>query len=136
MKQIIAALLLLAGTSTALAQSDTERLLGTWHLQTWISEDGAPRCLADEGDPFGQIIYSNDGFMAVYLGCSEDDTPGGYYGSVTVNEADKTVTHHVRGSSSGTLTGNDLVRTYNLDTPGQVTLTTPQGSQLTWVRER
>ena len=153
MKYLIALFAILFCTSFSLAQSSVSRLLGTWHLESWITGSGAPRCSESEGQPWGQIIYSEDGYMSVQLGCSGIEMPepesinsreavqrvfqrlAGYHGPYSINESDRTVTHHVRGSSDGSMDGRDLVRIFNFEDTNTISLTTPGGGKLLWIRK-
>lgn len=128
-------------------------LVGSWRLESWILEDGSPRCRAEEAGPFGQIMYSIDGHMSVQLGCAgitlegiEALEPqeavsrvlrrfGGYYGTYVVNQAAQTVTHHVLGHRSPGAIGTDHVRSFVFEGKDRLVLT-PVGSErrLIWVR--
>ena len=137
------------------ADSTASILVGSWRLDSWINANGSSRCTASDGEASGQIIYSADGHMSAQLGCGDVvvDTAGdlsgqqlvgrmnrrhiSYYGEFSVDEAAKTVTHHVKGSSIlNGYVGSNQVRSYNLETNDRLTLQPPGGAKLTWLRNR
>lgn len=66
--------------------------------------------------PRGLIAYTADGWMS----CQMEGGPAGYsayFGPVSVDQAAATVTHHVRGSSHPSLSG-DQVRRYRVTGEG------------------
>lgn len=86
-------------------------LIGAWELVSCISTypDGQAE-MPFGPSPRGLIAYTPDGWMS----CQMEGEPAGYsayYGSCTVDEEASVVTHHVRGSSSS-LVGGDQRRAY------------------------
>jgi hypothetical protein len=112
------------------------QLIGTWRLISMTSETSDSPITRPFGDaPLGLLIYDAAGNVAVQL-MSQDrpafvsgDFRRGtdaevraayeglncYFGTYTVAEAARTVTHHVRGASLPNRQGTDLVRRYTLD---------------------
>lgn len=108
--------------------SDTERLIGAWHLVSIVGPDGKPVTM---GLPTGMLIYTRDSHVSVQLmypksasAQSNEYVQDGYeasFGSYDVNEASHTVTHHVQGSNTrDLLVGKDLPRVYQFATDGHL----------------
>ena len=102
--------------------SDRERLIGAWYLEhiNLPRPDGQP---GDLPQPKGMLIYTRDGHMSVQLmypnsanSLSNEYVRNGYegsFGSYTIDEKARTLTHHVLGSVTGDLlVGKDLPRVY------------------------
>jgi Lipocalin-like domain len=110
------------------AQSIKERLVGTWALVTCevVAPDGARSALVVGSNPAGQYIFTEDGhfsFQAVaefgpFLSndrmktTPEEDRAAmrgsiAYYGTFTVNEADRTIAVHIERSSFPNQNGTD-----------------------------
>ncbi len=121
-----AAFVALGGVS--LAQSadkkddfEREKLIGAWRLVS-MEEPGADGKLHRIIDRKGMLLYTRDGHMSVQVrypksesDISNDYVKDGYeasFGSYDVNEEAHTVTHHVQGSITPGLVGNDLTRVY------------------------
>ena len=132
--------------------SAAAQLVGSWRLVSWTNADGSPRCTSAEGQPSGQIIYSAE-HMSAQLGCAQAPVDTlerlsaeelatklnrkhlSYYGTVSVDEAAQTVTHHVMGSSIlDGFTGSDQVRSYTFETTDRLVLQPPSGGVLVWNR--
>jgi hypothetical protein len=112
--------------------SDTERLIGAWHLEHIDSPrtDGRP---SDTAQPMGMLIYTRDGHMSVQLmypksasSLSNEYVRNGYeasFGSYSVDERTHTLTHHVEGSVTGdALVGKDRPRNYTLTGDGRLVI--------------
>lgn len=103
--------------------SDSEKLIGAWHLVS-LGEPGADGKLNGVPGLTGSLIYTRDGHMSVQImypasqsTLSNDYVRNGYeasFGSYTVNETAHTVTHHVQGSITPGLIGKDLTRAWQL----------------------
>jgi hypothetical protein len=111
-----------------LSRSDSERLIGAWHLASIAGPDGK---LLTTGVPAGMLIYTRDGHMSVQLmypksagALSNEYVQDGYeasFGSYDINQATHTVTHHVQGSNTGNrLVGKDLPRVYQFSGDGHL----------------
>src|SRR5258707_517567 len=125
--------------------SDRERLIGAWHLEHIDSpgSDGKP---SDALQPNGMLIYTRDGHMSVQLmypqsagSPSNEYVRNGYeasFGSYTVDEQTRTVTHHVLGSVTGDLlVGKDLPRIYTLTDDGRLIIRSAKSDEhwsVTW----
>lgn len=119
-----------ARAQTVDRQTDRERLIGAWHLEHIESpgSDGKP---SDIPQPKGMLIYTRDGHMSVQLMYPQSASSllneyvrNGYeasFGSYTIDEKTRTLTHHVEGSiTGGLLVGKDLPRTYALTKDGRL----------------
>jgi hypothetical protein len=137
-------------TDSVIAQTKTlkEQLLGTWTLVSFDSFDGSGAKVPnmEGGDLKGLVIFTDNGRMSVqyitdYPKIASKDrlktTPAeekavahgvlSYFGTYTVNEADKTISYRIERSSFpnqvtgtdakrvATLTGDEL----KLDNPGR-----------------
>src|ERR1700730_17999234 len=129
MKALIWTIVAIAGLSgISVAQSISkpegsssvrEKLIGAWHLVS-MEDQGEDGKVNRNTDVTGVLIYTRDGHMSVQLmfpesaaGLSNDYVKNGYeasFGSYEINEAAKTVTHHVQGSVTRGLVGKDLPR--------------------------
>ncbi len=139
-----------------------EKIIGTWRL---ISiEDHRTNRPENEFNPTGYIMYDSTGHMAVQITrhsdrakfASEDianvttqekaaafSSYAAYYGTYTVNEAERTITHHVEGSWTPNDVGKDFVRYFRrsgnritlmpTETNAKLGTSTPLRS-LTWER--
>jgi hypothetical protein len=112
--------------------SDRERLIGAWHLEH-IDSPGADGKPADIPRPTGMLIYTRDGHMSVQLmypqsagSLSNEYVRNGYeasFGSYSIDERSRTLTHHVQGSVTGdALAGKDLPRIYTLTGDGHLVI--------------
>jgi len=112
--------------------SDSERLIGAWHLEH-IDSLGADGKSSDTPQPIGMLIYTRDGHMSVQLMypksagfLTNEYVRSGYeasFGSYTIDEKTHTLTHHVQGSVTGdALVGKDLPRIYTLSGDGLLVL--------------
>jgi Lipocalin-like domain len=103
------------------SRSDSQKLIGAWHLVSMTGADGKSNPATEIK---GTLIYTRDGHMSVQLmyppsqaTLSNDYVLSGYeasFGSYDVNEQTHTVTHHVQGSVTPGLVGKDLPRVYQL----------------------
>ncbi len=129
-------------------QSDTQRLIGSWrHIGS--TSGGKPR--AERGAaPKGIIIYDTYGYMACQVAPDRDvskagDKPTGeeaiaaldghiaYFGTYSVDERARTVTHHRQGSVQPGDRG-DVVRGYEF--VGNRLILRPVGTTMEVVWER
>ena len=140
--------------SAVKAQGSTSDFIGSWRLGSWTQVDGTPRCSEEEGGSSGQIIYTSDGHMADQLGCSEIGIEElgdlnaravvrrlgrrhlSYYGTYSVDETARTVTHHVEGSSNVGFVGTDRVRSFVFEGNDRLVLSPPDGAKIVWLRNR
>jgi Lipocalin-like domain len=133
---------------------DAKRFVGTWRL---VSIESATGGASSGSHPIGLIYYDDKGNMAVQImpdrdrpkwKAGESPTPEqaketlsgytAYFGTYTVDETARTVTHHRQGSLTASGVGVDLVRNYEL-APGDRLILTPVESpstHLTWERAR
>jgi len=137
------------------ARSDkAKRFLGTWKLVSIVSNGKINPAYGNH--PVGMICYDKTGHMAVQIMpdrlrpkfAGSAPTPDeaksaiagyiAYFGSFTINEKSKTVTHHRDGSLTPGMVGVDLVRRYEFESGDRLVLTpveAPTG-HLTWERIR
>jgi hypothetical protein len=121
---VLAAVATLGGfvrAQSAPSGSDTEKLIGAWHLVS-LGEQGADGRVTATAGLKGTLIYTRDGHMSVQLmypqsgsAISNDYVLNGYeasFGSYEVNQQAHTVTHHVEGSITHGLVGKSLTRVY------------------------
>jgi hypothetical protein len=111
-----------AMTRAACHVSDRERLVGAWHLEhiDFAGSDGKP---SDARQPKGMLIYARDGHISVQLMYprSAGSLSNECFGSYTIDEKTRTLTHHVQGSVTGdALVGKDLPRVYKLTEDGRL----------------
>lgn len=124
--------------------SDKEKLIGAWHLVS-ISATGADAGQNPAAEIKGTLIYTRDGQMSVQLmypesasALSNEYVLNGYeasFGSYDVDEAARTVTHHVQGSITHGLVGKDLTRVYRLTDDGQLIIKSARPAEhwsVTW----
>lgn len=111
-------------------------LVGSWRLVSCVEHGADGNVSYPMGtDAIGQLNYDSAGRMSAQLVergqprfAEEDlrratDTEKaaawsryfGYFGTYTVDEGARTVTHHIEGSSFPNLVGTDQVRTFRLD---------------------
>lgn len=85
-------------------------LSGVWQLVSCTITHGDGRIEHPFGsEPRGLIAYTADGWMSCHMaGGAAGHTA--YYGTVSVDEAAATVTHHVRGTSHPFTSGDQLRR--------------------------
>lgn len=132
---------------------DAKRFVGTWKL---VSIEAAESSALREGHPIGLIYYDAAGNMAVQIMPDRDrpkwkqgesPTPEqakeaitgyvAYFGTYTVDEKARTVSHHRKGTINAGGVGVDLVRRYELT--GDRLILTPvdtPSTHLTWERVR
>jgi hypothetical protein len=105
-----------------------EKLIGAWRL-VHIDAPGPDGKSLPAPQPKGMLIYTRDGHMSVQLmypesanTLSNEYVLKGYeasFGSYDVDEAARTVTHHVQGSNTrDLLVGKDLARKYEFNPDG------------------
>jgi len=112
------------------------KLLGSWRFLSgeWLDETGP----VESGlgtNPLGLLTYDDSGAVSVQLmrpnqacfasddwrfATDEEKTAAlsayfCYFGTFVVNEAERTVTHHIAGSWFPNLVGTDQVRSFELD---------------------
>jgi lipocalin-like protein len=136
--------LMLALPTISAAQA-AAMLVGTWRLVSFESRDSAGAVQYPLGQgAIGQLSYDASGNMSAILMkpdrppfASQDMRRGtdsevrdafegfvAYFGTYTLDDAKRTVTHHVRGASYPNWVGGDQVRYYKMDGP-RLVLTTP-----------
>ena len=112
MKRALALFLLFVGSGPAAAQEAAEQFVGVWNLVV-IERVGVNGEAVPLNRPYseGQLIYTQGGHFAVQFSRpdrrpfeAEEPTPeeafaayldyGARYGTFTVDEAEKTITHH------------------------------------------
>ena len=116
------------------ASSDSQRLLGTWKLVSYVGQE-VPSGVGSNvmgPRPSGFINYGPDGRMIVLIVGSDRRKPAGtvatqveaqhlirsmlaYAGTYTVDGDARTVTHHVEISGDQSRSGTDQVRTYTFN---------------------
>jgi hypothetical protein len=113
-----------------------DRLLGSWRVAKWEWEDREGAVTSPLGDdPVGQLVYDASGRVSAQLMrrhqplfCDDDWRHAtdeekarawsgyfGYFGTYTVDEQARTVTHHIEGSWFPNLVGTRQVRRYSFD---------------------
>lgn len=112
-----------------------EKLIGIWKVVTLVDSLSNGGVFHQFGEtPTGGIVYTPDGFMSLHLGRARPPTfAEGYqqatleemkdlheahvamYGTYSIDELDRVVTHHVIGSNWPSLIGTDQVRPFELD---------------------
>jgi hypothetical protein len=141
---------------TTSALTEQRQFAGAWSLARIERRDAEGELLSEPiEDRLGYIIYDAAGYMGVTImhpdriPYSENEptadealaqlgTYMSYFGRFTVNKAEGTVTHHLRGSLNPNGSGSDYKRFYSF-TEGSMTLQPPpreDGSKtfLTWKR--
>ena len=138
----------------AAQSSEAKRFLGTWRLVSIVSDGQMYPAYGDH--PVGLIYYDSTGHMAVQVMpdrtrpkfAGRAPTPDeaqsalvgyvAYFGTFTVNESARTVTHHRAGSLTPGMVGVDLVRRYEFDQKDRLILTPVEAPavHLTWERLR
>jgi len=144
------AILVPAFAQTAMGANDAKRLIGTWRLVS-ITDGAVPR--EYRGDkPTGLIYYDDKGHMAVQIMPSRErmqyrgsvPTPEqardsllgytAYFGTYTVDEKNRTVTHHRTGNIYPAGLG-DFVRRYEFLSDDRILLMPVESKAgLTWER--
>jgi hypothetical protein len=132
-------LILLAVTSIAgsFAQapgnSIKDQLVGQWHLVS-VSINGSTPYGAN---PQGSMLLDAGGHYTIVVISDGDAKNIAYYGTYTVNDADKTVTMHIDGSTRFKADGRNQTRLVTLS-GDQLIEATPPGRKgattLTWKR--
>lgn len=122
---------LFAGDQEGQATSKYKSFIGAWNLVSWVVTDASGQLDHPYGNkPMGQIIYTENGTMSAQLmhpGAALPDVSGlsgdavlkkvastffAYYGTYSVDNAGKTVTHHVQGCISPSWVGTEQARRY------------------------
>jgi hypothetical protein len=125
--------------------SARRNLIGAWHLVRIEAPalDGKPGNIPQ---PKGMLIYTRDGHMSVQLMYpkaanvpNNEYVQQGYeasFGSYDVDEASRTVTHHVQGSiTRDVLVGKDLPRAYQFTKDGHLVIRSANADEawsVTW----
>lgn len=143
------------GGQSARQSKTAKRFIGTWRLVS-ITGGNANTATSRGAHPTGYIMYDATGHMAVqimpdrvrpkYAGTSPTPDEAraaligytAYFGTYTIDEQAKTVTHHHEGSINPGIAATDGVRRYEF-AGDRVTLTPLESSQnapthLTWER--
>lgn len=118
-----------------------ERFVGSWLLQSFVFRYDDGEVVKAMGDhPLGILMYDGQGNMSVHLsvrerkpfadttqdtGTFEEESEAyrtyrAYFGSYTVDETARTVTHHVAQSTIPHRAGIDLVRRYTFSEGGRL----------------
>ena len=156
----IVGLTLMPASAIGQQKSIKDQLVGTWTLVSWEAKtkEGVTRNPVEKGEPKGAITFTpGGGFYFVILGdipklASNDrlnTTPEenkavahgtfGYYGTYTVNEAEKSFNVAVERSSYGNQVGTNAKRTITSLSPDELKFTTPvttSGGSNNWVFRR
>ena len=122
------------------------RFTGAWRLLSCETRDSDGQVEYPFGErPGGQLLYDGAGNMSAQLGkanrprfTSRDPALGtdvevrdafdgyiAYFGTYSIDESKRAVTHHVVGASFPNWVGVDLVRLYAFDDGGRLQLSTP-----------
>lgn len=122
------------------------RFVGAWRLLSCETRHTNGQVQYPFGErPAGQLVYDASGNMSAQLMrenrprfASRDPARGtddevreafdgyiGYYGSYTVDERKRAVTHYVHGASFPNWIGAELIRAYDFDDKGRLRLSTP-----------
>lgn len=122
------------------------RFTGAWRLLSCETRDSNGQVQYPFGEqPGGQLLYDGAGNMSAQLGktnrprfAARDPALGtdaevrdafdgyiAYFGTYSVDESARAVTHHVVGASFPNWVGIDLVRHYTFDDNGRLRLATP-----------
>ncbi|MEM6461328.1 MAG: lipocalin-like domain-containing protein [Pseudomonadota bacterium] len=120
------AILLSAGLSmpitSAVADDVKSQILGQWELYDWTVTDETGTLSHPYGESAkGSLVYTDDGHMAVQL--FNPDAPDydsvsietryfAYYGTYTIDEDARTITHSITGSLLPSWIGTNQVRSY------------------------
>jgi hypothetical protein len=152
---------LLIGQQRSPASGLAAQFVGTWRLVAYEQRRSSGEVVYPRGrNPQGVIIYDANGRMAVQIMNTDrgraasnplSDTEAqaayrsytAYYGTYTIDEAARTVTHHVEGSLNPNTVGSKLTRSFELS-GDRITLTPPpttvggeqRVTRLTWERVR
>lgn len=132
----MAFLALLAESAVAEGERGTgvaEAILGPWKLVEWVVTDPSGKKSYPYGkSPEGLLIYTDDGQMSVQLMNPDTHIPEpdsnhqsdslegvvarffAYYGTYSIDEKSKTITHSISGSLAPSWIGSDQVRGYEL----------------------
>jgi hypothetical protein len=118
-----------------LAQPDTSRLAGTWHLQTRIDKTDTGETINEPtlgSDPIALLIYDNLGNMSVQIMKRERDSISvtgvqqssnnsvafngydAYFGTYSVDTLNHQIKHLVKGAIDPTDVGKELIRNYSI----------------------
>jgi Lipocalin-like domain len=140
--------------SSAPGSDEAKRFVGTWTLVSIESDRGAE---VRGQRPIGVIYYDAAGNMAAQImpdrprskwSAGESPTPEqakdaisgytAYFGTYTVDEKARTVSHHRKGSLTPGAVGVDAVRRYEFASADRLILTPVENPKmrLTWERAR
>jgi hypothetical protein len=133
MRRLVPLLLLvgaMGGAQKFATRNPADEFIGAWKLISYERRTGAGELSYPMGaHPVGRIAYDPLGRMSAQLmpadrphfqdsvGSAEEKTAAfdsyvAYYGTYTVNPADRTVVHHVEASLNPDWVGTDLIRSY------------------------
>lgn len=140
---------------SSLGGNNANEIVGMWRLISWTGADGKPVW----GErPKGVIAYDASGNFSVQImpdlprpnyANLANPTPEeakvaltgytAYFGTYTVDSAQSTVTHHIKGSIRPSSVDVDYIRKYEFGSDGTVTLVPikgggPIGSRIKWER--
>jgi len=147
MSNMLRSLLVFVLAGVLNAQSTTasvrDRFIGVWKLASCELKASNGNISYPYGEqPVGRIAYDKAGRMSAQLmrpGRSSRDGAGftAYFGAYDIDEASRTVIHHVQASINPSWVGTDLKRTYEFSS-NRLTLTAVSGQgvmRLVWERE-
>jgi hypothetical protein len=117
-----------------------EHFLGSWELVEWVATNQQGQTSHPYGENAqGQITYTGDGRMSAHLMRPPEDPADAppqhlaYWGTFSLQAAERTVTHHVIGADARNWLGTDQVRQFRFDGPDRLILSVG-GQFLTWRR--
>ena len=136
----------LQGTAFAQQVSIKDQLVGTWKVAMCevVAPDGTKSPLVEGNNPAGQYIFTSDSYFSFQVAAefphfaSNDFTKTtpeedravvrgsiAYYGTYTVNDAEKTITVHIERSSFPNLNGTGGKRILTLLSAGEMKYINP-----------
>ena len=116
-----------------------DQFVGTWRLVSFVGRGADGSETMDFGPtPRGYLMYDKGGRMSVHITHSDDNARYfGYFGTYTVDENSRTVTHHIVGASDPNYAGTNQLRFFTLQ-GNRLVLSTPPADVTyvaTWERE-
>jgi hypothetical protein len=135
-RAIVALAFVAAGpVAAALAQSTSlkDQLVGQWQLVSIGINKSAPY-----GDsPTGSMLLDAAGHYSIIVVSNGGARNISYYGTYTVDEANKSITMHIAGGTRASADGRDQTRQVTVDGDQLVEQTMPGGGgsiKMTWKR--
>ena len=156
MRRIVPFLLLaaaLGGAQKFATRKPADEFIGAWTLVSYERRSAAGELTYPMGArPVGRIAYDPLGRMSAQLmradrphfqaSASAEEKAAAfdgyvaYYGTYTVNPADRTVVHHVEASLYPNWAGTDLTRSYEFSGSQLILKAASQGAEIRLVWER